>query len=85
MIINKNHKLHVKAQATLEIALSLICVFILLFGSLNVFLWIHKKLVHSQEDYKDTRIEAGDSQSGKQIDYTNKTRYPDLNILSETN
>lgn len=81
MIMNKHHKLYLKAQATLEIALSLICVFILLFGSLNVFLWVNKKLVHSQEDYKSLRIEAGNDQPVKQVDYSNKTRYPDLDIF----
>ena len=60
-------------QAGLEMTISLICVFILLFGALNVFLWVNKKMVHRQEYYEhgsgDLRINGttygGDYTSGR--------------------
>lgn len=73
----------IKAQVSLEIALSLICVFILLFGSLNVFLWVNKKIVHRQQDYEASRQPAGDNEPGKQVDETNKTRYPNVDIFKK--
>lgn len=44
------------AQASLEIALSLICVFLLLLGALKIFLWVNSRLVMRQEDYEKSRV-----------------------------
>lgn len=48
-----------KAQATLELALSLICVLLLLLGALKVFIWVNSRMVMRQEDYEDSRLRAG--------------------------
>lgn len=73
----------IKGQATLELALSFICVFILIFGSLSVFIWVNKRLIHQQEDYETTRITAGADQPGKEVDYANECHYPKLDIFSQ--
>ena len=44
--------LSLMGQASLEMTVSLICVFILMFGALNVFLWVNKQMVQRQEYYE---------------------------------
>lgn len=73
----------IRGQATLELAVSFICVFILIFGALSVFVWVNKRLIHQQEDYEETRVTAGADSPGQEVDYTNEGRYPKLDIFSE--
>lgn len=73
----------IRGQATLELAVSFICVFILIFGSLSVFVWVNKRLVHQQEEYEETRVTAGADQPGRGVDYADESRYPKLDIFSE--
>lgn len=61
-----------QAQVSLEIAFALIGVFLLLFGALNVFIWVNKRLVLRQEDYEKSRSSAS-------ISY--ESVYPALDIF----
>jgi len=56
-----------KAQVTLEMAIALIGVLILLFGTLNLFIWVNKRLVERQQDYENTRVTAGSSATADEI------------------
>ena len=69
-----------KAQVSLEIALALIGVFILLFGTMNVFIWVNKRLVQRQKDYEHTRISAGNAAQEVPV---NESGYPKLNIFKK--
>lgn len=68
------------AQSSLELAASLVVIFILLFGSLQVFFWVNKRLVQRQKDYESQRVTAGNSGSEVKVDETN---YPKLNIFGQ--
>lgn len=70
--------LSLTGQVSLEIALSLICVFLLLGGSLAIFLWANNRFILRQEDYEKTRVEAGSNEPGKEID---ESKYPKLDIF----
>lgn len=70
-----------KAQASLELALSLTCALLLLFGSLNLFLWLNRRIVHRQEDYENTRVAAGSNQPGVEVNQQDAARYPRLDIF----
>lgn len=66
------------AQASLELAVSLIVVFILLFGALQVFFWVNNRMVLRQKDYEAQRVDAGNNQTEMQV---NESSYPALNIF----
>lgn len=66
-----------KAQVSLELAASFISILLLLFGSLQVFLWVNKQLATRQQDYEASRV-AADSGTEIQVD---ESSYPKLNIL----
>lgn len=61
-----------QAQVSLEIAFALIGIFLLLFGALNVFIWVNERLVLRQEDYESSRKSAS-------ISY--ESAYPALDIF----
>lgn len=69
-----------EAQSSLELAASFVVIFILLFGSLQVFIWMNKRLVQRQKDYEVQRVTAGNSGSPVQV---NETEYPKLNIFGQ--
>ena len=48
----------IKGQVTLELTVSIFCMLLLLFGALQIFLWMNERLVRRQQDYNDTRISA---------------------------
>jgi len=54
---------HKNAQASLELSISLICAFMLLFACIKIFLWSATLMVHRQEDYESSllsgRVTAG--------------------------
>jgi len=50
-----------KAQVSLEMAIALIGVMVILFASINVFVWLNKRLVMRQRDYENTRVAAGNA------------------------
>jgi len=70
-----------KSQASLELAFGIVVVFILLFGSLQVFYWMNKRLVQRQKDYEAERVNAANSPDEKQVDESDATKYPALKIL----
>lgn len=72
-----------EAQSSLELAASLIVVFILLFGSLQVFIWANKRLVQRQKDYEAQRLTAGNSGAEVKVDESDQTKYPKLDIFGK--
>ncbi len=56
-------------QASLEMVLSLICVFILLLGSAKVFIWANEHLILRHQDYEKTRVKAADRDSNNKEKY----------------
>ncbi len=55
-------------QATLEMAVAMIAVMTLFFGTFKVFVWFNERLVRRHKNYEATRIGAGTVASG--------TKYP---------
>ncbi|MFA5150508.1 MAG: hypothetical protein WC937_02700 [Candidatus Omnitrophota bacterium] len=72
-----------QAQVSLELAASLVVVFVLLFGTLQVFLWMNKRLVQRQQDYEAKRVTAANSAAEVQTDETDQAKYPKLNIFGQ--
>ena len=70
-------------QVSLELAASLVVLFILLFGTIQVFLWLNKRLVQRQQDYEANRVAAANSGSEVQVNETDQNKYPDLNIFGK--
>ena len=70
-----------KAQVSLELAASIVVLFILLFGALQVFLWFNQRMVQRQKDYEAKRVEAANSPTEVQTDETDQSKYPKLNIF----
>jgi hypothetical protein len=64
--------------------LAIVCIFILLLGSLKIFLWVNQRLVLRQEDYESNseygRVKAGSS-SGEVGLRESSSPYPKLNIF----
>ena len=56
-----NGKHPFKAQSTLEFTVALVAAFILLLGSVKLFVWLNERMVLRQEAYESTRVRAGQS------------------------
>ena len=69
----------IKGQATLEIALSIAGVVLLLVGSLAIFIWVNQGLVLRQEAYENSRDNATESDTEVQVDESKIL--PALNIF----
>jgi len=54
-----------KAQVTLESALAFIALIMLLYGSVNIWLWFNRNLAERQPPYNQTRVAAGSSNPGQ--------------------
>ncbi len=54
-----------KAQVTLETALVFVALIMLLYGSVNIWLWFNKNLAQRQPPYNQTRVAAGSSDPGQ--------------------
>lgn len=48
-------------QVSLELAAALLCILILLVGTINLFIWVNSHLVLRQESYDERRVDAGSS------------------------
>ena len=72
-----------KAQATIEVTLAFICFFLLLFGTLKIFIWMNERMVRRQQDYEATRVEAGSIGDGDPGVYVDESDYPRLDIFGE--
>lgn len=87
----RNKNLSLRAQASLELSISLICVFLLLFASFNIFLWVSQRIVHRQQDYEGGltgRLVAGTIGSffgSVEPNEANEARYPKLDIFGGNN
>ncbi len=68
-----------KAQATLEIAAAFACILILIFGTMQIFLWANKSFISRQQLYQKDRKDAANSPVEMQV---NETDIPDLNIFN---
>ena len=49
----------IKAQVSVELTLSLICLAILLFATAKVFVWLGRTILYRQVSYDNTRTPAG--------------------------
>lgn len=47
-----------KAQASIEVTLSLICLALLLMGGLRIYLWSAKHAVERQQKYEEERVDV---------------------------
>ncbi|MDD4907721.1 MAG: hypothetical protein PHJ00_01505 [Candidatus Omnitrophica bacterium] len=54
-----------KAQVTLETALVFVALIMLLYGSVNIWLWFNRNLAERQPPYNQTRVTAGSSNPGQ--------------------
>lgn len=71
-----------KAQSTLELAVAIVCVFMLLYGTLNTFIWLNKRLIWRHEEYEKTRVKAGSEVNPVPI-LVDDANYAPLRILGE--
>lgn len=67
-----------RGQVSLEITIAFIALFILLLGSVKIFVWLNEQMVLRQEDYESTRVAGGSSNSEVQVD---ESDYPKLDIF----
>lgn len=75
-----------KAQASLEMAVAVICVCVLLFGVFSIFMWVTNRIVTRQELYEGSRVLA----AGKEREEPHQpvlaileTSFPELHIYNE--
>ena len=61
--MSKNIRL--RAQASIETTLALICLSIILMGSFKVYLWLSDRMARQQENYEASRVAAGSASSEK--------------------
>jgi hypothetical protein len=52
-----------KAQASLEMAITIIAVLIFFLGCIRLFFWVNERLVLRQERYEATRASASEATS----------------------
>lgn len=58
-----------RGQASLEMVLSLICVLVLLLGSVKVFIWANEHLLLRHQDYEKTRVKTADTEASYYKNY----------------
>lgn len=56
-----------KAQATLELAMAIVCIFLLFWACTKVFLWINNCMVKRQYLYEQSRNNAGSAGNANPI------------------
>jgi hypothetical protein len=71
-------------QATIEVTLAFICIFILLFAAIKIFIWITETMVQRQEDFEASRVDAGSIGQNEPGVYVDESNYPKLDILGES-
>jgi len=78
----RNKITQIKGQSSLELALAIFCVFLLLLASVKLCTWAVGRLVVRQEDFEDTRVEAGTPATiGEPIDESDTTKYKKLHFF----
>lgn len=68
------------AQASIEVTLSLICVFLLLFGSFKIFVWMNKRMISRHNDYQVDRVDAARTPTNREYP-VDESGYAPLNIF----
>lgn len=56
-----------KAQVSLELAGAIICIFILLLASVKLCTWAVGRMVVRQENFENSRVEAGSTIIGEEV------------------
>lgn len=75
-----------KAQGSLELAIAITCVLLLLLGSLKVFFWMNERFILRQEGYEGSGVISANvnypmsNQPEVQVD---ESSFPKLNILGD--
>ncbi len=72
------HRASRNGQSTLELTVALVAVFILLLGTVKIFVWVNEQMVLRQEDYEATRVAAASDNPGIEVD---ESGYPKLDIF----
>jgi hypothetical protein len=71
-----------RAQVSLELAFAFICIFILIIAVVKLSTWLIGRMVVRQEDYENTRVEAGTPGSlGREVGEDASSRYPKLKFF----
>jgi hypothetical protein len=52
-------KMNKRAQTSIEATLAFVCILVLLFGAVRIFIWFSERIAHRQEDYEAQRVQAG--------------------------
>lgn len=74
----------IRAQVSLETTLALICVIVLLFGSIKIFVWFTERIARRQEDYAAQRIDAGRIDVDGPEVQVDESNYEKLDIFGES-
>jgi len=51
-------------QVSLEVTVAFICIMLLLFASVRIFVWMNQRMVQRQKDYENSRVAAGSVRTG---------------------
>lgn len=70
-----------KGQVSLELGATFICIFLILLASVRICTWAVGKMVVRQEDYERSRIAAGSTNIGQEVDEKDTTRYKKLDVF----
>ena len=70
-----------KAQSSLELVVALVAVFILLLGSVKIFVWLNGRMALRQQGYEASRRPAASDSPGTQV---NESDHPLLNVFGDT-
>jgi uncharacterized protein (UPF0333 family) len=79
--INPELRIGRGGQVSLELAAVFVCILLLLYGTMKVFVWVNQSLVTRQQDFDDTRVSAASSKAEIQVNEADKNKYPPLKIF----
>ncbi len=72
----------IKGQVSLELAMAIICILILLLASVKLGTWVIGRMVVRQEDFEASRASAGATTIGEEVDESkDPARYQDLHFF----
>jgi len=61
-------------------AVAIVCILILLLGSIKLFIWLNRLLVLRQEAYEESRVQAAKAMGEQQV---NESGFPALNMVGD--
>ena len=70
-----------RGQVSLELGAAFLCVFILLLASVKLCTWAVGRMVVRQEDFEGSRVEAGSTNIGVEVDESDSARYQELHFF----